>query len=77
MTERQANGLTLAQAAVLKFIVRYQRENQTSPTRAEIAEMFGFRSANAAQDHLNALASKGFVRMTPRRSRGIFVLRHD
>lgn len=41
------------------------------PTRAEIAAFMGFRSANAAEDHLKALARKGAISLTPGTSRGI------
>ena len=41
------------------------------PTRAEIADFFGFKSANAAEEHLKALAKKGFIEMIPGTSRGI------
>ena len=41
------------------------------PTRAEIAEFFGFKSANAAEEHLKALAKKGYIEMLPGTSRGI------
>lgn len=41
------------------------------PTRAEIAQRLGFRSANAAEEHLKALARKGVIEMLPGMSRGI------
>jgi repressor LexA len=41
------------------------------PTRAEIAKFFGFKSANAAEEHLKALAKKGYIEMLPGTSRGI------
>src|SRR5690606_29353772 len=41
------------------------------PTRAEIAGALGFRSANAAEDHLKALAKKGAIELTANTSRGI------
>lgn len=41
------------------------------PTRAEIADFFGFKSANAAEEHLKALAKKGYIEMLPGTSRGI------
>ncbi|PCH94904.1 MAG: repressor LexA [Gammaproteobacteria bacterium] len=41
------------------------------PTRAEIATFFGFKSANAAEEHLKALAKKGYIEMLPGTSRGI------
>jgi repressor LexA len=41
------------------------------PTRAEIARELGFRSANAAEEHLRALARKGVISLVPGASRGI------
>jgi len=41
------------------------------PTRAEIATFFGFKSANAAEEHLKALAKKVYIEMLPGTSRGI------
>jgi repressor LexA len=41
------------------------------PTRAEIARELGFRSANAAEEHLRALARKGVIALVPGTSRGI------
>jgi repressor LexA len=41
------------------------------PTRAEIAHELGFRSANAAEEHLRALARKGVIALVPSTSRGI------
>ena len=41
------------------------------PTRAEIAHELGFRSANAAEEHLRALARKGVIALVPGTSRGI------
>lgn len=43
------------------------------PTRAEIAAYMGFRSANAAEDHLKALDKKGAISLMPGMSRGIRV----
>jgi len=44
------------------------------PTRAEIAQQLGFKSANAAEDHLRALARKGVIEMIPGASRGIRIV---
>jgi len=56
-------------------IFDYIRENISNtgmpPTRAEIAGYFGFKSANAAEEHLKALAKKGYIEMLPGTSRGI------
>lgn len=63
--------LTTRQRQVLEFIQRYSDKAGMPPTRAEIAAFMGFRSANAAEDHLKALARKGAISLTPGTSRGI------
>ena len=47
------------------------RETGYPPTRAEIAKTLGFKSANAAEEHLRALARKGVIRIMAGVSRGI------
>lgn len=47
------------------------------PTRAEIAQELGFRSANAAEEHLKALAKKQAIEIIPGASRGIRILLQD
>lgn len=63
--------LTPRQAEILEFIKRSLEENGFPPTRAEIAQALGFKSPNAAEEHLKALARKGAIEMTPGASRGI------
>lgn len=63
--------LTARQGEVLDVIRRYLEETGYPPTRAEIARELGFRSANAAEEHLRALARKGAIEMVPGTSRGI------
>ncbi|MFF7708328.1 transcriptional repressor LexA [Pseudomonas sp. NPDC007930] len=63
--------LTPRQAEILAFIRRCIEDNGFPPTRAEIAQQLGFKSANAAEEHLKALARKGAIEMTPGASRGI------
>jgi repressor LexA len=46
-------------------------ENGAPPTRSEIAQRLGFASANAAEEHLKALAKKGYLELSPGTSRGI------
>lgn len=64
-------ALTTRQQQIYDFIVRYSDKAGMPPTRAEIASFMGFRSANAAEDHLKALARKGVISLTPGTSRGI------
>ncbi|PJE78557.1 LexA repressor [invertebrate metagenome] len=63
--------LTLRQAEILELIRTHIDDTGFPPTRAEIAKILGFRSPNAAEEHLKALARKGVIEMTPGRSRGI------
>ncbi len=63
--------LTARQTQVLELIRTSIAGSGLPPTRAEIAEALGFRSANAAEDHLRALARKGAIELLPGASRGI------
>ncbi len=63
--------LTPRQREIFEFIQGFLEENGMPPTRAEIAVALGFRSANAAEDHLRALARKGAIELLPGASRGI------
>lgn len=63
--------LTPRQQAVLQFIQEFVRERGMPPTRSEIALAMGFRSVNAAEEHLRALARKGAVEVLAGASRGI------
>ncbi len=63
--------LTHRQTVVLDVIKSHIADTGYPPTRAEIARELGFRSPNAAEEHLRALARKGAIEMTPGRSRGI------
>lgn len=63
--------LTPRQAEVLGFIKSYIDETGYPPTRAEIAQKLGFKSPNASEEHLKALARKGAIEMIPGTSRGI------
>ncbi|HLD66884.1 MAG TPA: transcriptional repressor LexA [Pseudomonas sp.] len=63
--------LTPRQAEILAFIKRCLEDHGYPPTRAEIAQELGFKSPNAAEEHLKALARKGAIEMTPGASRGI------
>jgi len=64
-------SLTPRQAEVLQLIRDTVESSGYPPTRAEIARVFGFRSANAAEDHLRALARKGLIELEEGRARGI------
>lgn len=63
--------LTERQQQILDLIRHDIARTGFPPTRAEIARALGFRSANAAEDHLRALARKGAIELTAGASRGI------
>ncbi|TNC93103.1 transcriptional repressor LexA [Thalassolituus sp.] len=66
--------LTARQQQVLDLIRSAIEATGFPPTRAEIAEELGFRSPNAAEEHLKALARKGAIEMMPGASRGIRIV---
>ncbi|MEN8176700.1 MAG: transcriptional repressor LexA [Pseudomonadota bacterium] len=66
--------LTPRQAEVLALIRRHLAETGFPPTRQEIADALGFRSSNAAEEHLRALARKGAIELLRGTSRGIRLL---
>lgn len=63
--------LTARQQEILDLIRSEIQRTGFPPTRAEIAQALGFRSPNAAEDHLKALARKGAITLTAGASRGI------
>jgi len=63
--------LTARQEQILHLIREAIENTGFPPTRAEIAAELGFRSANAAEEHLQALARKGAIEIAPGTSRGI------
>ncbi len=69
--------LTARQTQVLDLIKAYMVDYGYPPTRADIARELGFKSPNAAEEHLKALARKGAIEMIPGTSRGIRLVRKD
>ena len=63
--------LTPRQKQILEMIQDFIAETGMPPTRAEIARELGFKSANAAEEHLRALQKKGVLELVPGASRGI------
>lgn len=63
--------LTARQQQVLDFIRGFIDTEGMPPTRVDIARALGFRSPNAAEDHLRALDRKGAIELVPGSSRGI------
>jgi repressor LexA len=67
------DALTERQSEILKLIRELTEVSGFPPTRAEIAERMGFRSVNAAEQHLRALEKKGAIEISAGASRGIRV----
>ena len=67
-------ALTDRQSEILRLIRELTEVSGFPPTRAEIAERMGFRSVNAAEQHLRALEKKGAIDISSGASRGIRVL---
>jgi repressor LexA len=63
--------LTGRQQQVLDIVRQHIDQTGYPPTRADIARELGFKSANAAEEHLKALARKGAIEIVPGASRGI------
>ncbi len=64
-------SLTNRQQQIFDLIKETINGTGMPPTRAEIASFFGFKSANSAEEHLKALAKKGYIEILPGTSRGI------
>ena len=63
--------LTIRQQQILNYIKDHLSLTGFPPTRSDIANEMGFKSPNAAEDHLRALARKGAIEIVPGTSRGI------
>jgi repressor LexA len=63
--------LTPRQTEILELIRSHLEATGFPPTRAEIAKLLGFRSVNAAEEHVKALVKKGVIELLPNASRGI------
>ncbi|WP_309626157.1 transcriptional repressor LexA [Methylibium sp.] len=68
---QDAPKLTARQQQILELVQSAIERTGAPPTRAEIATELGFRSANAAEEHLQALARKGVIELIGGTSRGI------
>lgn len=67
-------NLTLRQQQVLDIIRSSIVRRGCPPTRAEIADELGFKSSNAAEEHLQALARKGVVQLSRGTARNIKII---
>lgn len=69
--------LTARQQEIFDFVKNHIETTGMPPTRVEIAREIGFKSPNAAEEHLKALARKGYIEMLSGTSRGIRILVND
>ena len=69
--------LTARQQEIFDFVKNHITTTGMPPTRVEIAREIGFKSPNAAEEHLKALARKGYIEMLSGTSRGIRILVND
>lgn len=69
--------LTDRQQEIFDFVKNHISTTGMPPTRVEIAREIGFKSPNAAEEHLKALARKGYIEMLSGTSRGIRILVND
>ncbi len=67
----RSRALTPRQQEILDFISQTIEHEDRPPTRQEVCAAFGFRSPNAAETHLRALAAKGAILLEEGRARGI------
>ena len=70
-------ALTARQQQVYDLVRDHISQTGMPPTRAEIASQLGFRSPNAAEEHLKALARKGVIEIVSGASRGIRLLMEE
>jgi repressor LexA len=77
MIESFSPKLTARQQQILELIQNAIARTGAPPTRAEIATELGFKSANAAEEHLQALARKGMIELVSGTSRGIRLRSRD
>jgi repressor LexA len=66
-----AKELTEIQKRILEFIIEKKSGSGSTPTLAEIAGHFGYKNRATAQQHLQAIEKKGFIKRNPRLARGI------
>jgi repressor LexA len=70
-TDIELPRLTARQQQILDWIRGHMEATGMPPTRAEIAAGLGFSTASSAEDHLQALARKGAIELTPGAARGL------
>ena len=69
--------LTSRQKEILQLIRDYLNEKGFPPTRADISRTLGFKSPNAAEQHLRAIEKKGFISILSGASRGIVLNKEE
>lgn len=69
--------ITKRQSEVLGYLKDFHLEHGYPPTRRDITDEFGFKSPNAAEEHLRALDRKGYIKLRRNTSRGIILQHHS
>jgi repressor LexA len=70
-----SDKLTEKQAQLLQFLEKQHDTGDGMPTLQEISDHFGFSSLNSARQHLRLIAKKGYIKLSPHRSRSIQLIR--
>ncbi len=70
-------GLTTRQRAVLRFVRTYQETHGFQPTVREMGTALGIRSTNGVNDHLFALAAKGYIARAGAKARALVLLKGE
>jgi repressor LexA len=64
-------ALTNRQKQILDFMTHHIQSHGFPPSISEIQKQFSFKSPNSVEQHLKALARKGWIKRHPHKSRGI------
>lgn len=72
-----AKGLTEVQQKILDFLIDRRAHHGMPPTLADIAKKFGYKNRATVQQHLQAIEKKGFIKKSPKLSRGIELTLED
>jgi repressor LexA len=70
-------GLTDIQKKILEYLIERIKGMGIPPTLAEIAKHFSYKNRSTVQQHLAAIAKKGYIKKNPKLSRGIELTLED
>ena len=72
-----AKELTAKQQKILDYLIERKSKNSIPPTLADIAHKFGYKNRATVQQHLQSIEKKGFIKKSPKLSRGIELTLED